>query len=180
MITLNASTQASLEGDTFEYAYLCKLPNNLYYTNHATDLSYDGNTYLSNGILMKFSDVTKDQSMKVGSYTLELSNVETTIANAYISTSFRGYAAEILLAIMENGAIVGDPIILFKGTVDTWGVQETLNSSSLQLKLTSHWASYNQKAGQYTNDSLHQQIHSGDDFFKYAHEDKENIGWGQQ
>lgn len=179
MITLNASTQTALEGDSFEYAYLCKLPSGLYYTNYATDLSYDGNTYLSNGLLMKFSDVTKDQVMKVGSYNLELSNVETTIANAYLTTSFRGYEAEILIAIMENGVIVGDPIIMFKGTVDTWGVQEGTSSSSLQIKLTSHWASYNQKAGRYGNDSLHQQIYSGDDFFKHAHEDKENIGWAK-
>ena len=179
MITLNASTQAALEGDTFEYAYLCKLPSNLYYTNHATDLDYDGNTYLSNGLLMKFADVTKDQVMKVGSYNLELSNVDTTIANAYMTTSFRGYEADILIAIMENGVIVGDPIIMFKGTVDTWGIQEGTSGSTLQIKLTSHWASYNQKAGRYTNDSLHQQTHSGDDFFKYAHEDKENIGWGK-
>lgn len=179
MITLNSNTQTALEGDSFEYAYLCKLPSGLYYTNHSTNLSYDGNTYLSNGLLMKFSDVTKDQAMKVGSYNLELSNVETTIANAYISTSFRGYDAEILVAIMENGVIVGDPIIMYKGTVDTWAVQESRKSSSLQIKLTSHWASYNQKAGSYTNDSIHQQTHSGDDFFKYSHEDKDNIGWSK-
>ena len=179
MISINASTQAALESDNFEYAYLCELPSGLYYTNHSTDLNYDGNTYLSNGLLMKFANVTKDQAMKVGSYTLELSNVDTAISQAYLTTSFRGYEANIYIAIMSNGSIVGDPILIFRGTVDTWGVTEDTKSSSLQIKLTSHWASYNQKAGNYTNDSLHQQKHSGDDFFKYAHEDKENIGWGK-
>lgn len=179
MITINSSTQAALESDNFEYAYLCDLPSNLHYTNHATDISYNSNSYLSNGLLMNFSDITKDQNMKVGSYTLTLSNVSTTISNAYMTTSFRGQEAVIYLAILSNNVIVGDPIILFKGTLDTWNVSESKSNANLRLKLTSHWASYNQKAGNYTNDTLHQQIHSGDEFFKYAHQDKENIGWGK-
>ena len=179
MITLHTDTLTALTNDNFEFAYLCDLPSNLHYTNHSADLSYNSNTYTSNGLLMDFSNVTKDQNMKVGSYTLTLSNVSTTIANAYMTTSFRGYESNIYLAIIENGIIVGTPIILFKGTVDTWAVNETNSTSTLQIKLTSHWASYNQKSGNYTNDTIHQQTHANDTFFKYAHSDKENIGWGK-
>ena len=179
MITLHADTTTALASDSFEFAYLCALPGGLYYTNHSVDITYDGNVYLSNGLLMKFSDVKKDQAMKVGSYSLSLSNVPTSISNAYMTTSFRGYDATINLAIMEAGVIQGTPIILYKGTLDTWGTQETATASTLDLKLTSHWASYNKNSGRYTNNSVQQQIHSGDDFFKYSHADKGTIGWGK-
>jgi len=179
MITLHTDTDTAINGDSFEFAYICDLPGGLYYTNHATDLTVGSNTYLSNGLLMKFSNVSKDHSMKVGSYSLTLSNVATAIANGYMSTSYRGHDANISLVLMENGVVQGNPIILYKGTLDTWGIQETKTSSDLELKITSHWASYNQNAGRYTNDSSHQQTYSGDDFFKYAHTDLANIGWGK-
>lgn len=179
MLTLHADTITAIEADGFEYAYLCDLPSNLHYCNHSTDLTVDGTTYLSNGLLMKFSNVKKDHNMKVGTYNLELSNISTTIANAYMTTSFRGYEANIYLAILQNNVIQGDPVLLYKGTLDTWGVQESKTGSSLTLKLTSHWASYNQKSGNYTNDTTHQQTHSGDTFFQYAHNDVQNIGWGK-
>ena len=179
MLTLHNDTANAIQDESFEYAYLCDLPSGLYYTNHSTDLTVNGNTYSSNGLLMKFSDVKKDHNMKVGTYNLDLSNVSTTIANAYMTTSFRGYAANIYLVILLNNVVQGDPILLYKGTLDTWGVQETKSSSNLSLKITSHWASYNQKSGNYTNDTTHQQTYSGDDFFKYAHTDVQNIGWGK-
>ena len=128
---------------------------------------------------MNFADVKKDHNMKVGSYSLELSNVSTTIANAYMTSSFRGSEANIYIVVLSNGVVQGDPILLYKGTLDTWGVQESRTGSTLNLKITSHWASYNQKSGNYTNDTTHQQTHSGDDFFKYSHTDIQNIGWGK-
>lgn len=179
MINLHSQTEAALEADNFEYAYLCDLPANLHYTNHATDLTIDGTTYSSNGLLLKFSDVKKDHNMKVGSYNIELSNVATAVANGYMTTSYRGHEANVYIVLLQNNVVQGDPILVYKGTLDTWGVQESRNSSNLTLKITSHWASYNQKSGNYTNDTTHQQTHSGDDFFKYAHSDKSNIGWGK-
>jgi len=179
MITLHNDTDTALNAEGFEFAYICDLPGTLYYTNHSVDLTVGSNTYLSNGLLMKFADVSKDHSMKVGSYSLTLSNVDTTIANSYMTTGHRGKEANISLVLLDNGVVQGDPILLYKGTLDTWGIQETTTSSNLELKITSHWASYNQNSGRYTNDSSHQQTYSGDDFFQYAHTDLSNIGWGK-
>lgn len=180
MITLDSSTSTALAAANFEYAYLCKIPGSFYYTNNNKDLTFGGNTYSSSGLLLNFSEVTKDHSLKVGSYTLTLSNVNTTLAQGYSAASYRGQEAIIYLAILSSsGAITGTPLILYKGTLDTWAVNETKTGSDLQLKITSHWASYNLKTGRYTNDATQQQIHSGDKFFQYSHSDVENIGWGK-
>ena len=179
MITIHNDTQAALDSDSIEYYYLCELPVNLKFTNHANDLTIGSDTYLSNALLMDFAAVKKDQNMNVGSYTLNLSNVDTTVSQAYMTQSYRGEAASIYIALLSNGVVQGDPILMYKGTIDTWAVEESRTNSQLQIKLTSHWASYNKKSGFFTNDTLHQQRFSNDAFFKYAHEDISNIGWGK-
>ena len=65
MLTLDASTIAALGSDSFEYAYICDLPANLYFTNHAKDLSYNSNTYISNGLVTGFSPITQTQGMSL-------------------------------------------------------------------------------------------------------------------
>lgn len=180
MINLPAATLAALASDNFEYAHVVSLPVNLFYTNHGSDLVIDGQTYESNGLLVKLANIKKNQEVTLDSYNLELSNVDNAIAKAYAAGNYRGLAGTVSIVLMVDGVIQGDPIVLYKGTLDSFSVRENLNDSSLSLKLTSHWASYNQKAGRYTSDKLQQDIHAGDDFFKYAHVEQSNIGWGKR
>lgn len=181
MLTLDASTIAALGSDSFEYAYICDLPANLHFTNHSTDLSYNSNSYISNGLVTGFSPVTQTQGMSLASYTLTLSNVDISVAQGYSSGNYRGQDATIYLAIVSNGSIIGTPTILYRGTLDSFAIKESGSTSSLTLKLTSHWANYNQRGGRYTSDSIQQGIHSGDRIFKYAHEESsDSLDWGKR
>lgn len=180
MQTLDSATITALGSEAFEYAYLCKLPANLYYTNHAKDLTVDGVTYISNGLVSEFSGVSQSQAINLSSYTLKLSNVSNSVAIGYTQTNYRGHEAIIYLAIIVNGAVVGTPTVIYKGTLDTFAVRETKTASALTLKLTSHWANYNQKGGRYTSDSVQQGLYAGDNIFKFAHEESsDSLGWGK-
>jgi hypothetical protein len=181
MQTLDSVTLAALASDNFEYAYLCDLPANLRYTNHATDLSVGGVTYISNGLVSEFSGVSQSQAITLDSYTLQLSNVDNSIAKGYTLSNFRGQPATIYMAIIEDGEVVGVPTVIYKGTLDSFGIKETGSTSTLSLKLTSFWANYNQKGGRYTSDSIQQGLHTGDTIFKYAHEESsDSLGWGKR
>lgn len=181
MQNLDSQTLAALGSDNFEYAYLCKLPANLYFTNHASDLTVDTTTYVSNGLVSEFSGVAQSQGINLASYTLKLSNVANDIARGYTATNYRGHEATIYLALLVGGAVVGTPTIIYKGTLDTFAVKETKSTSALTLKLTSHWANYNQKGGRYTSDSVQQGLHEGDRIFKFAHvESSDSLGWGKR
>ena len=180
MQTLDSQTLAALGSDNFEDAYLCKPPANLYYTNHAADLAVGGTTYISNGLVSEFSGVSQSQGINLSSYTLKLSNVANDIARGYTATNYRGHEAIIYMAIVVDGSVVGTPTVIYKGTLDTFGVRETNSSSALTLKLTSHWANYNQKGGRYTSDSVQQGLYEGDRIFKFAHvESSDALGWGK-
>ena len=181
MQTLDSATLAALASDSFEYAYLCDLPPNLRYTNHATDLTVGGVTYISNGLVSEFSGVSQSQAISLDSYTLTLSNVSNDVAKGYTAVNFRGQSATIYMAIIENGVVVGTPTVIYKGTLDSFGIKETGSTSTLSLKLTSFWANYNQKGGRYTSDSIQQGLHTGDTIFKYAHEESsDSLGWGKR
>lgn len=180
MITADAALVNAIAGDNFEYAYIVDLPVDLHYTNHGADLTVSGTTYQSNGLLVKFADVNRTPDLNLGTYSLELSNVDRTIAKAYASGSYRGLAGIISMVILVDGVIQGSPLVLYRGTLDSFSVREDGGTASLMLKLTSHWASYNQKSGRYSSDTLQQEIHAGDRFFKYAHIEQNNIGWGKR
>lgn len=180
MINLHADTLTALQSDNFEYCQLVDIPGPFYLTNNDTDVTANGNTYDStSGLLLSFNNITKDQKLKVGSYNLSLSNVNTAIANGYMAANYRGQDINVYLAIMQNGVVQGSPFVTYKGTLDTFQIRENKDSSILELKVTSRWASFNENAGRYTNDTLQQQLHTGDDFFKYSHNDVKNLGWGK-
>jgi len=181
MQTLDSATLSALDSEAFEYAYLCKLPANLYFTNHATDLTTGGITYASNGLVSEFSGVKQSQAIDLSSYSLKLSNVDNSVARGYVQTNYRGHEAIIYIAIIVDGAVVGTPTVIYKGTLDSLAVKENKDTSALTLKLTSHWANYNQKGGRYTSDSIQQGLHAGDNIFKFAHEESaDSLGWGKR
>ena len=180
MIQVSTALSTALNSDNFEYAYLVDLPVGLHYTNHEKDLVVGGRTYNSNGLLVKFSNVKQNQELSLDSYSIDVSNVDNTLAKAYASGNYRGIESIIYIAVMSNGVVLGEPLILYKGTLDSFSIRESQNNSTLSLKLTSHWASYNQKAGRYTSDSLQQDLYPGDRIFKYAHVEQNNLGWGKR
>ena len=100
MQTLDSSTLAALGSDSFEYAYLCSLPAGLNYTNHGTDLTVDGTTFVSNGLVSEFSGVNQSQAISLNTYTIQMSNVANDVAKGYIQTNYRGHEAIVYLAII--------------------------------------------------------------------------------
>lgn len=180
MIQVSTALSTALNSDNFEYAYVVDLPVGLRYTNHGRDLLIDGSTYVSNGLLVKFANIKQSQELSLDSYSIELSNVDNTLAKAYASGNYRGLDGVIRIAVMSNGVVLGDPLIIYKGTLDSFSIRENRSSSTLSVKLTSHWASYNQKAGRYTSDALQQDLYTGDRIFQYAHVEQNNLGWGKR
>lgn len=181
MLALDASTITALGSDNFEYAYLCSLPGPLHMTNHATDLSNGTTTFISNGLTTGFSPVSQSQAISLSTYSLTLSNVDISVAQGYAASNFQGQEAIIYLAVVANNSIVGTPTIIYKGTLDSFGIKEQGTTSELSIKLTSHWANYNQKGGLYTSDSIQQGIHAGDRIFKFAHEESsDSLDWGKR
>lgn len=179
MMTVPAAVAAALEGDQLRYAWLLKIGDDLHFTNHAGDVIWDGNTYRSEGDVLRFPTIVRERAIKLQSYVVEFSGVDGAVSLALLDHDRTGETCEVFLMLFDSaGTPVGDPISLYKGAFDSWVERETTNASTISVKITSPWAKPNLTAGRMTSNHNQQDRYSDDKFFEFAHEEKNTIGWG--
>jgi len=79
-----------------------------------------------------------------------------------------------------NDAIVGEPVTLFDGLVSSFAINETANTSSVDISVASHWADFERKAGRLTNNHSQQYIFSGDVGMEFAASTVSDLRWGKR
>ncbi len=191
MLDVSSGIDTALRSMSLRFAWLVKLGDDLHYTNHEVDIDYGGDTYTSEGDLLDLPSITRERQVKLQSVTLRFSN-----ADGVMSYSLRhkynpatqtqephdrmGDDCQIYLALLDDGGnlIDGNAISLYKGAIDTWTERDTDAASTIALKITSPWAKPNLTAGRITSDYSQKDSFPGDQFFEFAHEEKNTIGWG--
>jgi hypothetical protein len=174
-----------LESNYFRSCFLVDLPGPLRLTDGPSDVVYQGNTYLSNGLLVDLDGIAHSTEITANTYTVTIDNANTTALALYGSSNYIGMACKVYLGLLnEDGTLIVDgtgngPIEIYSGLFDSWGVSESANGSSIKTKLKSHWASFKRRSGRYTNSSSQQEVHPSDTFFDHAHLDANEIKWGQ-
>lgn len=181
MQSYHPDIEAAIQSNHFDYCYLLSLPGGVYVTDAYADINFEGNTYIANGLPLKLPSTSKTQSISLASYSLTLSNIDNTIAKAYRAANYQGEESIVYRVIYIDNIMQGSPTVHYKGILNAFKIKEGLKSSTLNVQLTSFWANYNKKGGRYTSNSVQNDVHSGDNFFKYAHvEDTEAKAWGKR
>ena len=86
---------------------------------------------------------------------------------------FRGF-------LDSNNALIADPILLYSGNIDTFQIEESTNSSSVNLAVVSHWADFEKKSGRQTNNNSQQRFFSTDVGMDFASQTVLDIKWGRK
>ncbi len=191
MLTVTGGINAALSADTLRYAWLLQLGDDLFYTNHTVDIDFGGNSYKSQGDILSLPSVVRERRIKLQSYTVTFSNVDVVMAYnlrykyepdlpGFVPYDRVGDACEVRLVFLDAaGAVIdGQAISLYKGAFDSWTEQDSGSRSTISLKITSPWAKPNLTAGRATSDHNQKDNYPGDQFFQFAHEEKNTIGWG--
>jgi len=191
MLTVSSEITAALSGETLRFAWLLQLGGDLFYTNHTVDIDFDGNSYKSQGDLLSLPSVVRERRIKLQSYTVTFSNVDTVMAyniRHKYDPGLPGFApydrvgdpCEVRLVFLDasSAIIKGEAISLYKGAFDSWTEQDSGTRSTIAVKITSPWAKPNLTAGRATSDHNQKDNYPGDKFFEFAHEEKNTIGWG--
>lgn len=180
MITVSAELDAALRSEVQTMALLVTLPGGINQTDWVRPLTYDGQVYTNDGLLVGVDDVSRESGLKLHSHTITLSNVSQTALAAYANNDLLGRQGTIRRAFLDDdGEIIG-VLVDYIGTLDSWAIAEDKNRSEMQLKLTSIWSAHNARAGRYTNPNSQEEAHPGDEFFEFAHEEKSAITWGRE
>lgn len=184
MITLTAEYQAAVESDAFSPCYLIKLPGPLTLTTAPDDLSFGGDIYVSGGLTVALDGIASTTDLSTNTYTITLDNANQTAMAIYANGNYVGAPSTVYLGLLDDsGSLILDgsgfgPIEMYTGVFDGWAVKEDKNRSTIAIKLRSHWAAFNRKAGRFTNSSSQQELYPTDSFFDFAHVDQNEIRWG--
>jgi len=69
--------------------------------------------------------------------------------------------------------------LLFKGRIESFSINETLNNSRVNVSIASHWSDFSKVEGRKTNTGS-QQLHFPDDLgFEFASQTVQDIKWGR-
>jgi len=193
MLSISASLATALAGENIRYAWLVAFPDmptksgggtGVYFTDHGENITLAGDTYESLGDMLRLSPVVREKAIKLQSYTLTLAGADTSVgvsnARWLGAQNITGQPCMVSLALLDAaGAVIsGEAIALYEGTVHLVRESESGASSIVDVTLTSPWSKPGRTSGRITSDYNQKDRYPGDDFFKFAHRERTNIGWG--
>jgi len=87
-------------------------------------------------------------------------------------TMYRGF-------LNDSNALIADPFLIYKGTIDTFGISESETASNVTLRIVSHWADFEKTNGRKTNNTSQQRFFSSDVGMNFSSQTVLDIKWGR-
>lgn len=147
----------------------------------AVDADGDGATesYQGVGGLGRLSAIEETSEIQPTSGELELSGVDPEMISIALGSYYQGRKARIWLALLDAGhAIVGDPVEIFTGRMDTMKI-EVGETATVTLTVQSRLADWeNPRVRRYTNEDQ-QALYSGDKGLEFVPQIlNKKLNWG--
>ena len=145
-----------------------------------SNISGSSITYSSSSFLVNIPEYSEETDINKSSLTIALSGADQTYISIALAENIVNDAVTIYRAFLDsNNAIIADPFLLYKGTIETYSIQETTTDSVLSLNIVSHWADFEKKSGRKTNNTSQQRFFSTDKGMEFSSENVLDIKWGR-
>ena len=109
--------------------------------------------------------VTKiDSTMTAGSWTASIALASEEVKGILLDKTADGYASFlnrhvfVYKAFFQEGAIVGAPVLIFKGLISNSTFDDSEGAIKVSWGLTSHWGDWSQVSGRITSDDFHRAL----------------------
>jgi hypothetical protein len=135
---LNASLAAALSAGTISPIVLAMftfVSQTTYVWSGVGTLVWNGNSYLGVGSLGKLGAIVEGVDVKADGTTVELSGIDPVYQSNCLADIQIGAPAMVWFGLMQNGAVVGTPYLVFSGAVDQPTFQIGGETISIQLAL---------------------------------------------
>jgi hypothetical protein len=135
------------------------------------------NTYTGTGNLLSISGLEEANDLSAKGVTLQLSGVPTEIVSLALQEPYQRRSCKIYFGTTDTTV----PIELFSGLMDKMTIQDSGESSVIELTVESKLLRLNKASNwRYTQEN-HQSRHSGDTFFSYVTDlQNKDIIWGRE
>ena len=144
------------------------------------DISGSSITYNASDFILGMSNFTEETDITKTSLTLTLSGAEQSFISTALNENVINDNVTIYRGLLDvNNALIADPFLFYKGQIDTFKIEERLNSSYISFSIVSHWADFEKEAGRKTNNISQQRFFSGDVGMEFSSETVQDIKWGR-
>lgn len=145
----------------------------------AGDVLLDGETYTGAGDLIGYELPQEGNGRRQSGVTLTLSGIDAAWISVALAENYQGRRCEIWAAEMsEAGAVIADPIRLFKGFIDVFTIQETGDTCTVAVTIERAGIDRRADNSRYDNEEQQRRF-AGDVFFEFLPSLREKeITWG--
>jgi len=150
------------------------------FTDHYKDITYDSNTYTASSLFTKLSSVTESSEIEVSNITLTFTGADQTITSLFLNNIYLEKEAEVYKGFLNSSEqVIADPFLLFKGRIESFSIDESINKSDVNVVVASHWSDFSKIEGRKTNTGSQQLHFSTDKGFEFASQTVQDIKWGK-
>ena len=181
---LSTTLRSHLEGKSFvlvQFVSIATPSGTKYFTDAFFDIDFDSNTYQAQGTLLKIGDAEESNEVIVGKSQIILSAIETNNITTYATSGIINKEVEIRLGFLNptDYSLVADPVIIFKGKVTNYAINDAKKTATITLEIASTFANFDKANGRRTNDGSNQRLHPNDFSFEFSDQTVADIPWGR-
>jgi hypothetical protein len=182
MITVTAAVQAANDSGQpaieLVKAEFAGIPA-IYLTTAAFDIDWDGQTWLSTGLLLDTDLLDRVDELRTRTSALGFSGVDLSLVPILLNTNQVGRKVTVYEGFLSfSGGVIADPYIREILFIDDWAITQGTTSATIVTSLSGEWADFEFVAGIKTTDASLQRYSPGDELFKFSKDIKKNIKWG--
>jgi hypothetical protein len=108
--------------------------------------------------------------------------VEQSFISIFLSQNWINRRVVLSRAILNltTDAVIQSPIVLFDGQITGYDIDEDEDGCEVIVKIASHWADFEKKAGRFTNNNSQQYYFAGDLGMEFAANTVAELKWGKK
>ena len=178
--SLSSDLQTQISSTATKTAFLVELnlSSTIRLTNWYSNVTYDSNTYEAGGSFLQVDATTETGQLQVNEINLGFSNITDQVRSLVQDGAFTDKTVEIYIAYFNSDETIVGAINFFKGQIRNVGINETIDDSTINLTIASHWANWNLTKGRHFSDESQQSFSTGDKGFEFATQVKSDVRWG--
>lgn len=179
--SLSADLQTQVSSTATKTAFLVELNLStvIRLTDWYTNVTYDSNSYEAGGSFLQVDATTETGQLQVNEIGIRLSNVTNQIRSLVENGEFTDKTVDVYLAYFNSDETIVGAINFFTGQIRNIGINETIDTSTINMVVASHWANWNLTKGRHFSDESQQSFSSGDRGMEFATQTKEDVRWGK-
>ena len=136
-------------------------------------------TYASSSFVMGISNFSEEVDITKTTLNLGLSGADQTFISTALNENVVNDSVTIHRGFLDDSnALIADPFLLYKGTIDTFEISEKGSDSNIIFKIVSHWADFDKLNGRKTNNTSQQRFFSTDVGMDFSSQTVQDIKWG--